>query len=129
MSRFRWNSPDDAMDRAAAGLQDVGLGQRLAHYPGQLSGGEQQRVALARAFAAGPRLLLADEPTGNLDHDTGNNIVDLMFRMSARHGTTLILITHEPKLAAQCGRRIRLEDGLIIADSGAVDAGMHVAGA
>ena len=109
----------DALDRAAAGLQDVGLGQRLAHYPGQLSGGEQQRVALARAFAAGPRLLLADEPTGNLDHDTGNSIVDLMFRMSAVHGTTLILITHEPALARQCARQIRLEDGLIVADSGA----------
>lgn len=109
---------DDAIDRAAAGLRDVGLGERLAHYPGQLSGGEQQRVALARAFAAGPRLLLADEPTGNLDLDTGNTIVDLMFRMSADHGTTLILITHEPALARQCARQIRLEDGLIVADSG-----------
>ncbi len=119
----------DALHRAAAGLQDVGLGQRLAHYPGQLSGGEQQRVALARAFAAGPRLLLADEPTGNLDLDTGNTIVELMFRMAARHGTTLILITHEPVLAGQCARQIRLEDGLIVADSGSVDAAASAAGA
>jgi len=110
----------DAAQRAAAGLESVGLGHRLTHYPGQLSGGEQQRVALARAFAAGPRLLLADEPTGNLDNDTGQMIVDLMFSLSEEHGTTLLLITHEPALAERCGRRIRLEDGLIVADSGVV---------
>lgn len=112
----------DAMAQAEAGLKDVGLGHRLSHYPGQLSGGEQQRVALARAFAAGPRLLLADEPTGNLDNDTGKLIVDLMFRLSAEHGTTLVLITHEPALAEKCARQIRLEDGLIVTDSSAVAA-------
>jgi putative ABC transport system ATP-binding protein len=117
----------DAAERAAAGLESVGLGHRMTHYPGQLSGGEQQRVALARAFAAGPRLLLADEPTGNLDHDTGQVIVDLLFRLSADHGTTIVLITHEPALAERCGRRIRLEDGLIVADSGAPVASVDMA--
>lgn len=97
-----------------------GTGCRII--PGSFPGGEQQRVALARAFAAGPRLLLADEPTGNLDNDTGKLIVDLMFRLSAEHGTTLVLITHEPALAEKCARQIRLEDGLIFTDSSAVAA-------
>jgi len=106
----------DAMARAEQSLAEVGLDHRLTHYPGQLSGGEQQRVALARAFAPRPRLLLADEPTGNLDVDTGQQIVDIMFRLSAENGTTLLLITHEPALADRCARRIQIEDGAIIDD-------------
>ena len=103
----------DADSRARAGLQAVGLGHRLTHLPGQLSGGEQQRVALARAFAARPRLLLADEPTGNLDGATGIAVMNLLFDMQATHGTTLLLITHDPALAARCDRTIRIVDGKI----------------
>ncbi|MGI4794213.1 MAG: ABC transporter ATP-binding protein [Janthinobacterium lividum] len=103
----------DAGERARAGLAAVGLGHRLTHLPGQLSGGEQQRVALARAFAARPRLLLADEPTGNLDHATGISVMDLLFEMRATLGTTLLLITHDPALAARCGRTIRIVDGRV----------------
>ena len=106
----------DAFDRAREGLAAVGLGHRLDHYPGQLSGGEQQRVALARAFATGPRLLLADEPTGNLDGATGEQVIELMFDLRRRHGTTLILITHDPALAGRTDRVIRLADGRIAAD-------------
>ncbi len=106
----------DAFDRAAAGLSAVGLAERLSHYPGQLSGGEQQRVALARSFATEPRLLLADEPTGNLDGETGHQVIDLLFDLQARKGTTLILITHDAELAARCGRRVRLVDGRIVGD-------------
>jgi putative ABC transport system ATP-binding protein len=103
----------DAADRAEQGLRAVGLGHRLRHLPGQLSGGEQQRVALARAFAPEPRLLLADEPTGNLDVATGRVVMDLLFGMQARLGTTLLLITHDPALAARCGRQLRMRDGRI----------------
>jgi putative ABC transport system ATP-binding protein len=106
----------DAFAAAEDGLEAVGLGHRLLHYPGQLSGGEQQRVALARAFAIAPRLLLADEPTGNLDTQTGRVVIDLLFTLRARHGTTLLLITHDPGLAQRCDRSIRLADGLIVAD-------------
>jgi putative ABC transport system ATP-binding protein len=105
----------DAMARAAQSLDSVGLGHRLTHLPGQLSGGEQQRVALARAFAPRPRLLLADEPTGNLDGATGTAVMDLLFDLRARHGTTLMLITHDPALAARCGRIVRIGDGKIVA--------------
>ena len=101
----------DAADRAAASLVSVGLGHRLTHLPGQLSGGEQQRVALARAFAPRPRLLLADEPTGNLDAATGQAVMDLLFGMRETLGTTLLLITHDPALAARCGRQVRIADG------------------
>ena len=104
----------DAFERAAASLAAVGLEHRLAHYPGQLSGGEQQRVALARAFAVEPRLLLADEPTGNLDGETGRQVIDLMFTLAARQASTLILITHDPALASRCGRLVRLVDGRIL---------------
>ena len=107
----------DAFDRARAGLEAVGLGHRLTHYPGQLSGGEQQRVAVARAFATEPALLLADEPTGNLDMGTGASIVDLLFGLAESRGTTLVLITHDPSLAARCDRTVTLKDG-IIADDG-----------
>ncbi len=105
----------DAAARARDSLEAVGLGHRLTHLPGQLSGGEQQRVALARAFAPRPRLLLADEPTGNLDGATGQAVMDLLFDMQAREGTTLMLITHDPGLAARCGRQVRVADGRVSA--------------
>ena len=101
----------DAQARAEESLRAVGLGHRLGHLPGQLSGGEQQRVAVARAFAPRPRLLLADEPTGNLDAATGRAVMDLLFGLQALHGTTLLLITHDPALAARCGRQVRMQDG------------------
>ena len=104
----------DAFERAEAALAAVGLDHRLTHYPGQLSGGEQQRVALARAFAVEPSLLLADEPTGNLDGETGRQVIDLMFDLAARRGTTLMLITHDPALAGRCRRLVRLLDGRIL---------------
>ena len=103
----------DAFPRAEAALREVGLGHRLDHYPGQLSGGEQQRAALARAVVAEPPLLLADEPTGNLDRGTGAQVMDLIFGLRERLGTTLLLITHDPALAERCGRVVRMEDGLI----------------
>jgi putative ABC transport system ATP-binding protein len=103
----------DAAERAAQSLRAVGLGHRLTNRPGQLSGGEQQRVALARAFAPHPRLLLADEPTGNLDAATGHLVMDLLFGLRETHGTTLLLITHDPALAARCGRQIRIADGRV----------------
>ena len=106
----------DAFERAAATLERVGLGHRLTHYPGQLSGGEQQRVALARAFAPEPDLLMADEPTGNLDGGTGERVIELLFELSAGHGSTLVLITHDPGLAARCGRQVELVDGLIVGE-------------
>ena len=96
---------------AAYWLQRVGLAQRLRHYPKHLSGGEQQRVALARAFAPGPRLVLADEPTGNLDAATGHQIIELMFAINAERGTTLILVTHDEEIAARCARRLRMHAG------------------
>jgi len=105
----------DALDRAEAELRAVGLGHRLDHYPGQMSGGEQQRVALARAVIARPRLLLADEPTGNLDGATGADITALMFDLHQRHGSTLVLVTHDPALAARCGKVVRLADGRVAA--------------
>ena len=104
---------DDAFERAEAALNDVGLGHRLTHYPGQLSGGEQQRVALARATVGAPRLLLADEPTGNLDRDTGQHVIDLIFALAERHGATLVLITHDPIISARCARQVRMLDGRI----------------
>jgi len=107
----------DAFERAERELAGVGLSHRLGHYPGQLSGGEQQRVALARAFVIAPRLLLADEPTGNLDGETGRHIIDLMFALRAEHGTTLVLITHDPMIAARCARTVHLIDGRIVEDA------------
>ena len=106
----------DAFDRAREGLERVGLGHRLTHYPGQLSGGEQQRVAIARAFAPGADLLLADEPTGNLDAATGDKVIDLLFDLQAADGRTLILITHDEALAGRCNRVARLFDGRIVDD-------------
>ena len=107
---------EDAFDRAALELEAVGLGHRLNHYPAQLSGGEQQRVAIARAVAPRPQILFADEPTGNLDSETGGAIIDLLFARKQASGATLIIITHDPLLAARCARTIRVEDGLIVAD-------------
>jgi putative ABC transport system ATP-binding protein len=107
----------NAFAAAAEAVATIGLGHRLGHYPGQLSGGEQQRIAIARAFIAGPRLLLADEPTGNLDGATGSLVIDCLFEQRARHDTTLLLITHDQSLAERCERRIRLADGRIVEDS------------
>jgi putative ABC transport system ATP-binding protein len=103
-----------ARDAAARGrglLERVGLGERLGHYPRTLSGGEQQRVALARAFAGRPHLLFADEPTGSLDHATGERIIELLFELNRESGATLILVTHDPALASRCGRRLSLRSG------------------
>ncbi len=103
-------------DIARKELQAVGLGERLDHYPGQLSGGEQQRVAIARALAPSPAVLIADEPTGNLDVETGRQIADLLFAKQAERGMTLVLVTHDPVLAARCSRQVRVASGRIAAD-------------
>jgi len=106
----------DAFARAAQALERVGLAHRHDHYPAQLSGGEQQRVAIARAMAPGPRILFADEPTGNLDGATGSRIIDLLFALHLEEGATLVLITHDPALARRCGRIVEMRDGAIVAD-------------
>lgn len=110
------NSRGDAREAARALLVRVGLGERLSHYPKQLSGGEQQRVAIARAFAAEPQLLLADEPTGNLDPATGEEIIELMFELNREQRTTLVLVTHDDALARRCQRRLRLVAGALQVD-------------
>jgi len=107
----------NATDRARDVLQRVGLADRLEHYPTQLSGGEQQRVAIARAFANRPRILFADEPTGNLDSDTGHRIVDLLENLNRESGSTVVLVTHDLNLAKRAGRVIRLSDGAVVSDS------------
>lgn len=107
----------DAFAVAEQELRAVGLGERLHHYPGQLSGGEQQRVAIARALAPSPKVLIADEPTGNLDTETGRQIADLLFAKQAERGMTLLLVTHDPSLAARCSRRIGVRSGQIESDS------------
>ena len=104
---------ENALERAEAELKAVGLGHRAGHYPSQMSGGEQQRVALARASAPRPRILLADEPTGNLDETNGRAIMDMLFDLRDRHGATLIMVTHAPELAERCDRVVRLRDGRI----------------
>jgi putative ABC transport system ATP-binding protein len=108
----------DAAGKAAEALATVGLGQRLRHYPGELSGGEQQRVALARAFVARPSLLLADEPTGNLDRETGERVMELLFNLQAEQGTTLILVTHDAGLVGRCRRHLRMADGQLFDEDG-----------
>ena len=114
----------DATELATRELQAVGLGERLHHYPAQLSGGEQQRVALARALAPDPAILLADEPTGNLDEATGRQIVDLLFAKHAERGMTLVLVTHDAALAKRCGRVVRLRSGRIDTEA---DQGTEIA--
>ena len=105
----------DAATRAAAALESTGLGDRLQHFPAELSGGEQQRGALARAFVANPSLILADEPTGNLDRETGQRVMELLFGLQREHGTTLVLVTHDELLAGRCHRRVKMTDGCLIA--------------
>jgi len=112
----------DAFERAEAELRSIGLGARLHHYPTQMSGGEQQRVALARAAAPRPAILLADEPTGNLDEANGQAIMALLFDLRDRHGATLVLVTHAPDLAARCDRVVTLRDGRIESDTRLLDA-------
>jgi putative ABC transport system ATP-binding protein len=107
----------EAFERAEQELELVGLGQRLHHYPAQLSGGEQQRVAIARAVAPNPAILVADEPTGNLDENTGGSIVDLLFALKRDRGATLVLVTHDLALARRCDRMVRLRSGNIDADA------------
>ena len=106
----------DASARAEAELEAVGLGHRIGHYPTQLSGGEQQRVAIARAIAPRPELIFADEPTGNLDVSTGEEIVELLFARRAQTGATLLIITHDPALAERCGRVLTMADGVVASD-------------
>ena len=106
----------DSADTARAWLARVGLAKRTTHYPKQLSGGEQQRVAIARAFAGEPKLLMADEPTGNLDNATGAEVADLMFRLNRERGTTLLLVTHDVGLASRCVRRLSLSAGRLVGD-------------
>jgi len=112
----------DAFEAARAGLEEVGLGPRVLHYPAQLSGGEQQRVAIARAFVTAPKLLLADEPTGNLDGATGRLVIELLFRLRAERGTALLLITHDSELARRCDRIVALADGAIAGEEPAAAA-------
>ncbi|WP_026620107.1 putative ABC transport system ATP-binding protein [Ensifer sp. WSM1721] len=109
----------NAFDIARRELVAVGLGERLTHYPGQLSGGEQQRVAIARALAPSPKLLIADEPTGNLDAETGRQIADLIFAEQRERGMTLVLVTHDAALAGRCDRQVRVRSGEIVSDAGA----------
>jgi len=104
----------DARGRAQRILERVGLGERMQHYPKQLSGGEQQRVAIARAFVTEPALLLADEPTGNLDSATGATVIELLFALNRERGTTLLLVTHDKALATRCGRSLRLDAGRLV---------------
>lgn len=113
---------DHPAERAQAALEKTGLGSRLHHFPGELSGGEQQRVALARAFVANPSLLLADEPTGNLDRETGIMVMDLLFSLQQEHATTLVLVTHDESLASRCHRSIQMLDGRITEMTGSTVA-------
>ncbi|WP_192457281.1 putative ABC transporter ATP-binding protein YbbA [Musicola keenii] len=114
---LRGESDTQSRQQAEQLLQQLGLGERLTHLPAQLSGGEQQRVALARAFSGRPRLLFADEPTGNLDRHTGDRIADLLFSLNRDFATTLILVTHDERLALRCERRLRLRDGQLWEDA------------
>ena len=107
---------NDATDVATAALKSVGLGHRLTHLPDQMSGGEQQRVAIARAVAPNPRIILADEPTGNLDSATGEKVMDILFKIAHDAGSALVLVTHDAALAARCSRVIEIEDGIIAKD-------------
>jgi putative ABC transport system ATP-binding protein len=119
---LQFSGQDGAFVTARAHLEEVGLGHRLDHYPAQLSGGEQQRVALARALSPNPQILLADEPTGNLDTKNGRQVTDLLFGLQKRRQATLVLVTHDERLAKDCERVIRMADGTIAADEKAVAA-------
>lgn len=112
---LEFSGSTDASERATDALNATGLSDRRHHFPGELSGGEQQRVALARAFVANPSLILADEPTGNLDRDTGQRVMELLFGLQQNHGTTLVLVTHDENLAARCHRSIKMTDGCLMA--------------
>ncbi len=114
---FELQGRSEGKERAQALLQSVGLEHRLHHYPIQLSGGEQQRVALARAFISQPSILFADEPTGNLDSQTGDRIIELLWQLHQEHGSTLVLVTHDASLAKQASRILTLRDGHLVADS------------
>jgi putative ABC transport system ATP-binding protein len=111
---FEFAGRADAFEQAREGLEAVGLGHRVDHYPGQLSGGEQQRVALARGFAAKPKLLLADEPTGNIDQETSDAVIDLLFSLTEKYKTTLLLITHDAIIGKRCDREVRIADGQVL---------------
>lgn len=116
---LEFSAVPDALKQAEKALASTGLEHRLHHFPGQLSGGEQQRVALARAFVSQPDLILADEPTGNLDQETGQRVMDQLFELQQKQSTTLILITHDPILAERCNRTLSMADGKLLADEGA----------
>lgn len=116
---LEFSATPNALEQASKALASTGLKQRLHHFPGQLSGGEQQRVALARAFVSKPDLILADEPTGNLDQETGQKVMDQLFELQQKHSTTLILITHDPILAGRCNRTLHMADGRLTLNEGA----------
>jgi len=111
---YREMNDDERREKGVAALQQVGLGHRIGHLPTQLSGGERQRVAIARALVGGPSVILADEPTGNLDTKTGEHIIDLLFELNREEGTTLVLVTHDHALAERCQRRLRLDGGELV---------------
>jgi putative ABC transport system ATP-binding protein len=115
---LEFSGQPEALDQAARALEATGLAERMAHFPGQLSGGEQQRVALARAFVARPSLILADEPTGNLDRETGRKVIQLLFDLQQEQNTTLLLVTHDEQLADRCQRTIHMADGRLRPDDG-----------
>jgi putative ABC transport system ATP-binding protein len=114
---FELNVESNGLKQARALLESVGLGERMDHYPVQLSGGEQQRVALARAFVVDPPIVMADEPTGNLDSSNGRLVLDLLLKRNGQEGTTLVLVTHDPEIASQADRKIVLKDGMILEDT------------